>query len=55
MYEGNIGIYNHLPEQSSREVGGIVVSSENATELSIENVFHLHSALGDGKNKEGIV
>lgn len=42
-------IYNHLPEQSSREVGGIVVCSEHATELSIKNVFHLHSAFGRWK------
>lgn len=52
MYERNIAIYNHLPKQSSREVGGIMVSSENAAELSVENVFHLYSALGDGEKEQ---
>lgn len=37
--------FNHLPKQPSREICRIVVSPENAAELGIEDVLHLHSAV----------
>lgn len=34
-------IYNHLPKESSAEVGWIVVSPKHASKLGIENVLHI--------------
>lgn len=48
FWERNIAecSFGNLPKESSAEVGGIVVSPENASKLRIEDVLHFHSVKG---------